>query len=61
MYMQIHVERERVHCLLQKSISKNDLFIYGFLQMLFGIFVRSVMDGLEPSQTHDEVNYLLLT
>ena len=28
--------------------------------MLFGIFVRSVEDGLEPSQTYDEVNKLLL-
>ena len=27
--------------------------------MLFGIFVRSVEDGLEPSQTYDEVNKLL--
>ena len=34
---------------------------YGLLQMLFGIFVRSVEDGLEPSQTYDEVNKLLLT
>ena len=33
---------------------------YGLLQMLFGIFVRSVEDGLEPSQTYDEVNKLLL-
>ena len=30
------------------------------LQMLLGIFVRSVEDGLEPSQTYDEVNKLLL-
>ena len=28
--------------------------------MLFGIFVRSVEDGLEPSQTYDEVNKILL-
>ena len=28
--------------------------------MLFCIFVRSVEDGLEPSQTYDEVNKLLL-
>ena len=34
--------------------------LYGLLHMLFGIFVRSVEDGLEPSQTYDEVNKLLL-
>ena len=28
--------------------------------MLYVIFVRSVEDGLEPSQTYDEVNKLLL-
>ena len=28
--------------------------------MLFSIFVRSVEDGFEPSQTYDEVNKLLL-
>ena len=33
---------------------------YGLLQMIFGIFVRSVEDGLEPSQTYDEVNKLPL-
>ena len=33
---------------------------YGFLQMLFGISVRSGEDGLEPSQTYGEVNKLLL-
>ena len=29
------------------------------LQLLFGIFVRSVEDDLEPSQTYDEVNKLI--
>ena len=33
---------------------------YGLVQMLFGIFVRSVEDGLKPSQTYDEVNLLQL-
>ena len=33
---------------------------YGLLQMLFGIFVRSMEDGPESSQTYDEVNKLLL-
>ena len=28
--------------------------------MLFGNFVRSTEDGLEPLQTYDEVNKLLL-
>ena len=67
MYMQIHIERERgkgytVRCekYLKKVICVFAQEPYGLLQMLFGIFVRSVEDGLEPSQTYDEVNKLLL-
>ena len=68
MYIQIHIEQERgkgytVRC--EKSISKKVICVfaqepYGLLQMLFNMFVRSVEDGLEPSQTYDEVNKLLL-
>ena len=66
MYIQIHIERERgkgytVRCekVSQKVICVFAQEPYGLLQMLFGIFVRSVEDGLEPSQTYDEVNKLL--
>ena len=67
MNMQIHIERERgkgynVHC--EKESKKVIRVIaqepYGLLQMLFGIFVRSVEDGLVPLQTYDEVRKLLL-
>ena len=52
MYIQIHIERERgkgytVRC--EKVICVFAQEPYGLLQMLFGIFVRSVEDGLEPS------------
>ena len=67
MYMQIHIERERGKGTLSaaKKYLKKVVCVfaqepYGLLQMLFVIFVRSVEDGLEPSQTYDEVNKLLL-
>ena len=59
-------EGKKVNCPLQKkSISKKVICVFaqepnGLLQMLFSIFVRPVVDGLEPSQTYDEVNKLLL-
>ena len=65
--MHIHIERERgkgytVGC--KKVFQKSNLCIcsgaYGLLQMLFDIFVRFVEDGLEPSQTYNEVIKLLL-
>ena len=56
-------EGEKVHCPLQKVSQKVICVfaqeLYGLMQMLFGIFVRSVEDGLGPSQTYDEVNKLL--
>ena len=65
--MQIHIEQERgkgtlsaVNKYLKKVICVFAQEPYGLLQMLFGILVRSVEDGLEPSQTYDEVNKLLL-
>ena len=68
MYIQIHIERERgkgYTVRYEKKYLKKVICVfaqepYGLLQMLFCIFVRSVEDGLEPSQTYDEVNKLLL-
>ena len=67
MYIQIHIERERGKGTLSaaKKYLKKVICVfaqepYGLLQMLIDIFVRSVEDGLEPSQTYDEVNKLLL-
>ena len=60
-------EGKGVHCPLQKVFQKVFCVYaqepYDLLQMLFGIFVRSVEDGIEPSQTYVEVNklFLLLT
>ena len=66
MYMQIHIEKERGkwYTLCCKKYLKRMICVFaqelfGLLQILFGIFVRSVEDGLEPSQTYDEVNKLL--
>ena len=60
-------EGKGVHYPLQQMFFKKVICVfamepYGLLQMLFriGIFVRSVEDGIEPSQTYDEVNKLLL-
>ena len=56
MYIQIHIEWERgkgVKKYLKKVICVFAQEPYGLLQMLFGIFVRSVED-------YDEVNKLLL-
>ena len=43
-----------VHCLLQKKYLKKVICVFaqepfGLLRMLFGIFVRSVEDGLEQT------------
>ena len=54
-------EGKRVHCSLQRSITKK-LFLYLLRSLMAHCkcyslsLVRSVEDGLEPSQTYDEVN-----
>ena len=65
MYMQIHVERERgkgyTVCCKKKYLEKVICVFaqepYGLLRMLFGIFVRSVEDGLEQTSFSSSSSY----